>query len=220
MAKRGKKPEGKVEKHELAVKTPKASKASKATGTESKELNRHLVTQVWASLSCPADMTRSTQLEAGKAALAALEGIGPQDELEGQLAAQMVATHNAAMECLRRAMLPEQTTAGLDISLKHAAKLLAVYCRQLETLDKHRGKGQQKVTVEHVHVHDGGQAVVGTVETSQKTESQKKASAKNGAAVEPVPALENKPGLVMPDVGLNTTSKVNVPQKARCKNGK
>jgi hypothetical protein len=28
-----------------------------------------------------------------------------------------------------------------------------------------QGKGMQKVTVEHVHVHAGGQAVVGTVET-------------------------------------------------------
>src|SRR5215467_9650868 len=33
------------------------------------------------------------------------------------------------------------------------------------TLNRHRGKGQQKVTVEHVHMHAGGQAVVGTVET-------------------------------------------------------
>ena len=34
----------------------------------------------------------------------------------------------------------------------------------LEGLNRHRGKGQQKVTVEHVHVHAGGQAVVGMVE--------------------------------------------------------
>jgi hypothetical protein len=34
----------------------------------------------------------------------------------------------------------------------------------LEALNRHRGKGQQKVTVEHVHVHAGGQAVVGMVE--------------------------------------------------------
>jgi hypothetical protein len=34
----------------------------------------------------------------------------------------------------------------------------------VEALNRHRGKGQQKVTVEHVHVHAGGQAVVGVVE--------------------------------------------------------
>jgi hypothetical protein len=33
----------------------------------------------------------------------------------------------------------------------------------VEALSRHRGKGQQKVTVEHVHVHAGGQAIVGNV---------------------------------------------------------
>jgi hypothetical protein len=31
----------------------------------------------------------------------------------------------------------------------------------LDALNHHRGKGQQKITVEHVHIHSGGQAVVG-----------------------------------------------------------
>jgi hypothetical protein len=36
----------------------------------------------------------------------------------------------------------------------------------LDALNRHRGKGgQQKVTVEHVDVHAGGQAVVGVVES-------------------------------------------------------
>jgi hypothetical protein len=34
----------------------------------------------------------------------------------------------------------------------------------LESLNRHRGKGAQKVTVEHVHVHEGGQAIVGNVQ--------------------------------------------------------
>ena len=34
---------------------------------------------------------------------------------------------------------------------------------QVEALHRYRGKGQQKVTVEHVHVNAGGQAIVGTV---------------------------------------------------------
>jgi len=77
----------------------------------------------------------------------------------------MVATHSAAMEGLKRAMLPGQTFEGRDQNLKHATKLLSLYARQVEVLDKHRGKGQQKVTVEHVHVEKGGQAIVGNVET-------------------------------------------------------
>jgi hypothetical protein len=45
-----------------------------------------------------------------------------------------------------------------------ANKLCRTYAVLLDALNRHRGKGQQKVTVEHVHVHSGGQAVVGIVE--------------------------------------------------------
>jgi hypothetical protein len=51
----------------------------------------------------------------------------------------------------------------------------------IEALNRHRGKGQQKVTVEHVHVHAGGQAVVGTVEVpggGDRAKSQEQPHAK------------------------------------------
>ena len=47
--------------------------------------------------------------------------------------------------------------------LTQANKLSRTYAALVEALNRHRGKGQQKVTVEHVHVHAGGQAVVGAV---------------------------------------------------------
>ena len=97
------------------------------------------------------------------AAIAALIGIGPKDELEGMMAAQLIAAHHAAMECYRRAMLSEQTFEGRRENLAQANKLSRTYATLLEALNRHRGKGQQKVTVEHVHVHSGGQAVVGVV---------------------------------------------------------
>ena len=46
------------------------------------------------------------------ATVAALMGIAPKDELEGMMAAQLIAAHNAAMECYRRAMIGEQTFEG------------------------------------------------------------------------------------------------------------
>jgi hypothetical protein len=45
-------------------------------------------------------------------------------------------------------------------------KLLRTFAAQTEALQRYRGKGQQKVTVEHVHVHTGGQAIVGSVSQS------------------------------------------------------
>ena len=62
-------------------------------------------------------------------------------------------------------MFGEQTLEGRRENLSQANKLSRTYATLLEALNRHRGKGQQKVTVEHVHVHSGGQAVVGVVET-------------------------------------------------------
>jgi hypothetical protein len=95
----------------------------------------------------------------------ALIGIKPGDELEGMIAAQLVACHNASMECHRRAMIREQTFEGRRENLNQANKLSRTYAALLESLNRHRGKGAQKVTVEHVHVHEGGQAIVGNVES-------------------------------------------------------
>ena len=98
------------------------------------------------------------------ATVAALVGIEPKDELEGMMAAQLIAAHNAAMECYRRAMIGEQTLEGRRENLAQANKFSRTYATLLEALNRHRGKGQQKVTVEHVHVHEGGQAIIGSVE--------------------------------------------------------
>jgi hypothetical protein len=122
-------------------------------------ITRQTADALWVRHSGPE--TREKQLSA---ALAALIGIGPKDELEGMMAAQLVAAHNATMECYRRAMIGEQTFEGRRENLTQANKLSRTFATLLEALNRHRGKGQQKVTVEHVHVHSGGQAVVGVVE--------------------------------------------------------
>jgi hypothetical protein len=44
-----------------------------------------------------------------------------------------------------------------------AARLVRAYATQVEVLRRLRNGGQQFVRVEHVHVNDGGQAVIGNV---------------------------------------------------------
>ena len=132
--------------------------------------------------------TRDRQLSA---TVAALVGISPRDELEGMMAAQLIAAHNAAMECYRRAMIGEQSFEGRRESLNQANKLSRTYTTLLEALNRHRGKGQQKVTVEHVHVHSGAQAVVGMVETpggGDRAKLEEQPHAKQ-LAHEPEPAM-------------------------------
>ena len=131
-------------------------------GSQSDHWNNTLANQAVQALW----LKNSNQEERDKqlsATVAALVGIAPKDELEGMMAAQLIAAHNAAMECYRRAMHSEQSFEGRRENLAQANKLSRTYAALLEALNRHRGKGQQKVTVEHVHVHPGGQAVVGMV---------------------------------------------------------
>jgi hypothetical protein len=94
-----------------------------------------------------------------------LHSLRPRDELEAMLFVQMVGVHNAAMDCLERGLHPHQVPEGVEANINRATALTKVFLGQLEALQKYRGKGsQQRVTVEHVHVHKGGQAIVGAVQ--------------------------------------------------------
>src|SRR5438132_1618834 len=67
-------------------------------------VSNQAIHSLWVAHSDSAGLDRQYQ-----AVLAAIMGMEPRDEIEGMLAAQMVATHNAAMECYRRSMLDNQT---------------------------------------------------------------------------------------------------------------
>ena len=91
-------------------------------GSRSDTWNLQLANQVVATLG----LTNSDEEDSQKrrnGAIDALIGIGPRDELEGMIAAQLLAAHNAAMECYRRAMIGEQTPEGRREALTIAAVL-------------------------------------------------------------------------------------------------
>jgi len=92
-----------------------------------------------------------------------LHDIAPRDAVEGLLAVEMVATHSAAMQCLTAAMSGNQTLEAAGTYINLATKLMRTYTAQIEALNKHRNKARQTVIVKHVHVHEGGQAIVGNV---------------------------------------------------------
>jgi hypothetical protein len=178
------------------------TRAQKATGSKDDDLALSLVNQVLETLWLPKNMSEDIPIESACAAVATLEGL---------LAAQMVGAHNAAMECLRRAMMEGQSFEGRDQSLKHGARLLAIYTKQVEALDRHRGKGAQKITVEHVNVHAGGQAFVGNVEAGETSAP---------AGDQTVPALENNPGAAMPMVDAIDAPKRKTRKRVRSRRGK
>jgi hypothetical protein len=111
----------------------------------------------------PSQTPSVEKLKSYDCAAAALHGIGPEDELEGMLAVQMVAAHTMAMECLKRAALPDQIDLGVEVNINRGTKLMRTFASLTDALSRYRSKGEQKMIVEHVHVHKGGQAIVGPV---------------------------------------------------------
>ncbi len=122
--------------------------------------------------------------------LAAMYGIAPRDEIEGMLASQMVATHIASIKAMRR-LKNSDTVPQQDSNGNLAIKLMRTFTAQIEALNRYRGKGQQKMTVEHVHVHAGGQAIVGNVTHPEGGGLQKKKE-------EQAHAITNAPEQAMP----------------------
>lgn len=90
----------------------------------------------------------------------ALLAMKPVDEYEGMLCSRLLVLHNQYMNFMARVASDTQTSHGIDLNINRATKLMRLYNETLESLNRYRRKGEQKVTVQHVNVNNGGQAVV------------------------------------------------------------
>ena len=154
-----------MRKPEQSVVKVTACPDARYSGTANVDANfeaiKQLVSTLWLGNAAPEIVDRQAM-----AALAQLTSINPADAIEGQLALQMLACHNASMEAFRRAMLPQQSAEARAMNLSQATKLVRSYASLVEILNRHRGKAQpQVVRVERVTVESGGQAIVGNVHT-------------------------------------------------------
>lgn len=127
------------------------------------------------------------------AALAIIQAVDPEDELEGALAVQMAGTHALALEMLGKAKLADRTD-HLQLYGNLAVKCQRTFTAQIEALARLRGKGQQTVRVEHVTVQPGAQAIVGDVHhhpggsgDHSKVEDQSRAQQSSNARVPALP---------------------------------
>jgi hypothetical protein len=140
-----------------------AGKLRSIGGSEFDNINTWLANSVINSIWIPPGFSPEEGKQLRTNAVQTLMGIAPRDEIEGMLAVQMVAAHAAAMECYRRAMLPEQTFESRNASLAFANKLSRTYANLVEALERKRNGGQQRIIVERIQVAPGGQAIVGNV---------------------------------------------------------
>jgi hypothetical protein len=134
----------------------------RALGTRSSDFVNASLAQLQAAARLPSGTLSEVGLNA---ALAMIEAVAPKDEIEGALAVQMACTHAAAMAVLTRlggGVGTERRVATLGSA---AARLLRTYSIQVETLRRLRHGGDQHVRVEHIHINEGAQAVIGNVRT-------------------------------------------------------
>ena len=111
--------------------------------------------------------------------LSVIKGIEPM--LETMLAAQMAAVHVASMSFARQFARVE-TIPQQDSAERAFNKLTRTFTMQMEALKRHRTAAEQKVTLRHVSVADGGQAIVGNVTQVPREKGQEKATQEKAAA--------------------------------------
>jgi hypothetical protein len=133
-------------------------------GSQSEAFNSTILRETLATIWVPGG-ENDGMVQRTRAGYAALAAFKPKDEIESMLAAQAVALHFGAMECFRRAMIPDQPPEITTRLRKDGANLARAMTDMLEALDRKRGKGPQVVRVERVVVQEGAQAIVGNVQT-------------------------------------------------------
>jgi hypothetical protein len=124
--------------------------------------------------------------------LSVVKGIQPRDHIEAMLAAQMAATHAAAMK-LFRDLADAQDLQHRDSAERALNKLMRTFATLVDALKRYRAGSEPTVTVQHVNVSEGGQAIVGNV-----TQTPRDMPA-NGASARPL-ALAHDDTLPMPSL--------------------
>ena len=135
------------------------------------------------------------------AMLSIVEAAKPTNELQAALAVQMAMTHFATLALMCRAMKADQISQ-FDSAGNMTVKFARTFAMQVEAFAKLQRGGEQIVKV--VHVHPGGQAIVGNVTTGTSgasgtgggvlDENGNQAHAKAIAAAPAAPAMQEMRG--------------------------
>ena len=133
--------------------------------------------------------------------LSVIKGAKPKDQFEAMLAAQMAAVHTATMRFTRQ-LANVETIEQQDSAERALNKLARTFAMQMEALKRYRTGGEQKVTVQHVSVNEGGQAIVGNVnQAAGRAAAEKPVTTKpalTDARQQAMPIIETTPAQVVP----------------------
>ena len=96
------------------------------------------------------------------AALAIIDSVQCQSELEALIAVEIIATGFSGLRFLRQSH-KNMTEEYVSVYGNYANKLLRLQLDLIQALDRHRRGHKQTVEVQHVHLHFGARGVVGIV---------------------------------------------------------
>jgi hypothetical protein len=135
-------------------------------GANSDRWNGHLISNLVAAI--PGGTAPDQHNRIAQAVITGQMALKPADPVEAMLAAQMIAAHESALEMRRRAWMDEQTWEARTKYLALADKAARTVALLAEALDRHRGRGQQQITVKHVTVNADQAVVADQVVTNGK----------------------------------------------------
>jgi hypothetical protein len=95
-----------------------------------------------------------------------MDKLKPKDPLEAIMLKQILMTHTVINKFFIGTVLIEQSTTGKDLNIGRATKLIKSFNAQIQAYIKYTKGGHQKVTVQHVSVSEGSQAIIGNVSPS------------------------------------------------------
>jgi hypothetical protein len=124
-----------------------------------------------------------------------IQGMKPRDHLEILHAAQMAVVHWATMKYFRQ-VGASVGTVYQEVAVATATKLARTFTAQMEAFKRCRAAAEQKVTVQHVAVSGGAQAIVGNVTHAVRETAPDKAAtsppALTDARMAPMPMLDKQ----------------------------
>src|SRR5262245_11056610 len=130
------------------------------SGTANPRFAERLAYQVATCQWLPSEFAAQQHAEQATSAIAALKELAPANAVEGMLATQMVAAHNASLDLLQRAMADSQPERAVAERTRQYARLSEGFLKQLDRFVRQRGRQRQTIRIEHVRVVENGTVTV------------------------------------------------------------
>ena len=115
--------------------------------------------------------------------MSVIRGHKPRDQTEAMIGAQMAAVHSAMMTAANR-LAHAETLAEMDSAERAVNKLGRTFAALVDTFKRYRNGAEHKVTVQHMSIAEGGQAIVGNLTRSARKSKPQKAGKRMAALID------------------------------------